>query len=160
MKTPYPRLRLYEVEKVGITVGLPLKDGFVLVLAEGRDLCCIVKDYSGCVEDEMKLTRKQVDWFLKRIQSALEEAEGFNTMFDGLAELLKGRDQRIKVNGLPMIADLGWRDVDKDVEAGVTLREIRVILQWRQDRQLAAIDKDNDPQFVMTTFVRRDQSGG
>ena len=27
-------------------------------------------------------------------------------------------------------------------------------------RQLAAIDKDNDPQFVMTTYVRRDQSGG
>lgn len=66
---------------------------------------------------------------------------------------------RIKVNDLPMTASLGWNDVDVDKEAGVTLREIRVTLQWRQDRSTGVLE-DMDPDFTMTTYVRRDQSGG
>ncbi|MBN1819016.1 MAG: prepilin-type N-terminal cleavage/methylation domain-containing protein [Sedimentisphaerales bacterium] len=66
---------------------------------------------------------------------------------------------KIKVNDLPMVATLSWKDVDNDTEANVTLREIRVLLQWRLDRRDDVIDAQ-DPQFEMATYVRRDQSAG
>ncbi|MBN1125852.1 MAG: prepilin-type N-terminal cleavage/methylation domain-containing protein [Sedimentisphaerales bacterium] len=66
---------------------------------------------------------------------------------------------KIRVNDLPMVASLSWQDVDKDEDAGVTLREIRVLLEWRQDRQDDTI-RTQDPAFEMTTYVRRDQSAG
>jgi len=65
----------------------------------------------------------------------------------------------IRVNDLPMFATLEWRDVDHDPEASVTLRQIQVHLRWRQDRTVGALD-DTDPDFTMTTYVRRDQSSG
>jgi len=66
---------------------------------------------------------------------------------------------RTRVNGLPMVVTLGWRDLESDSDAGVTLREIRTTVRWRQDRALGTI-RTSDPSFVMTTYVRRDQSAG
>lgn len=66
---------------------------------------------------------------------------------------------RIKVDNLPMTVYLDWKDVEKDDEAGVTLREISVEFRWRLDRTDGSI-RDYDPEYVMTTLVRRDQSSG
>ncbi|NLH17360.1 MAG: prepilin-type N-terminal cleavage/methylation domain-containing protein [Phycisphaerae bacterium] len=66
---------------------------------------------------------------------------------------------RIKVDNLPMTVYLDWKDVEKDEEAGVTLREISVEFRWRLDRTDGAI-RGQDPEYVMTTLVRRDQSSG
>ncbi len=65
----------------------------------------------------------------------------------------------VRVNDLPLYATLQWRDVEENTDAGVTLREIRVLLQWRRDRSVGATET-TDPDFAMTTYVRRDQSGG
>jgi len=65
----------------------------------------------------------------------------------------------VRVNDLPLYATLQWRDVEENTDAGVTLREIRVLLQWRRDRSVGAMEA-TDPDFAMTTYVRRDQSGG
>jgi hypothetical protein len=66
---------------------------------------------------------------------------------------------RIKVDNLPMAVYLQWKNVEQDVAAGVTLRELRVEFRWRVDRTDGAI-RDIDPEYVMTTLVRRDQSSG
>jgi prepilin-type N-terminal cleavage/methylation domain-containing protein len=66
---------------------------------------------------------------------------------------------RIKVDNLPMSVNLQWKNVEQDVTAGVTLRELRVEFRWRVDRTDGGI-RDIDPEYVMTTLVRRDQSSG
>ncbi len=66
---------------------------------------------------------------------------------------------RIKVDNLPMTVFLDWKDVEQDLEGGVTLREISVEFRWRLDRTDGSI-RENDPRYVMTTLVRRDQSSG
>jgi Tfp pilus assembly protein PilV len=65
----------------------------------------------------------------------------------------------VRVNDLPMYVTLQWQDVEEDTDAGVTLREICVQLKWRRDRSVGALEA-TDPDFAMTTYVRRDQSGG
>jgi Tfp pilus assembly protein PilV len=66
---------------------------------------------------------------------------------------------RIKVDNLPMSMNLQWKDVENDASAGVTLRELRVEFRWRVDRTDGAI-RTLDPEYIMTTLVRRDQSSG
>ena len=66
---------------------------------------------------------------------------------------------RIKVDNLSMAVNLQWKNVEQDLAAGVTLRELRVEFRWRVDRTDGAI-RDIDPEYVMTTLVRRDQSSG
>jgi prepilin-type N-terminal cleavage/methylation domain-containing protein len=77
----------------------------------------------------------------------------------GFAALQAADWYRIKVDNLPMSVNLQWKNVEQDVAAGVTLREIRVEFRWRVDRTDGAI-RDSDPEYVMTTLVRRDQSSG
>ena len=66
---------------------------------------------------------------------------------------------RIEVDNLPLAVNLQWKDVAQDAEADSTLRELRVELRWRTDRSDGSVG-DMDPQYVMTTLVRRDQSAG
>lgn len=66
---------------------------------------------------------------------------------------------RIVFNGFPMQARLWYTDLDSNVEAGVTLREIRVTIRWRRDYKNLE-PSAADPIFTSSTYVRRDQSGG
>ena len=77
----------------------------------------------------------------------------------GFAAMQAANWYRITVDNLPMAVYLQWTDVEQDVAAGVTLRELRVEFRWRVDRTDGAI-RDIDPEYVMTTLVRRDQSSG
>ena len=77
----------------------------------------------------------------------------------GFAAMQAADWYRIKVDNLPMSVHLQWKDVEQDVAACVTLRELRVEFRWRVDRADGAI-RDIDPEYVMTTLVRRDQSSG
>jgi prepilin-type N-terminal cleavage/methylation domain-containing protein len=65
----------------------------------------------------------------------------------------------ITVNQLPMTVNLQWQDVQVDADAGVGLRHLEVTVQWRLDYQEGEV-ADTDPSYVMTTYVRRDESEG
>ncbi len=77
----------------------------------------------------------------------------------GLEELSNSRIYRIRLNDFPMRVGLEHNDVEIDEAAGVTLREIRVVVRWRRDYKDLEPAGD-DPVFISTTYVRRDQSGG
>lgn len=66
---------------------------------------------------------------------------------------------KITFNDFPMQVELRHTDIDIDTAAGVTLREIRIIIRWRRDYADLS-PADSDPEFTTTTYVRRDQSGG
>jgi prepilin-type N-terminal cleavage/methylation domain-containing protein len=67
---------------------------------------------------------------------------------------------RVVVDDLPMYVRLEHRDVAHDSVASVTLREISVITRWRQDYKSIQPEADRDPSLILTTYVRRDASGG
>lgn len=66
---------------------------------------------------------------------------------------------RITVDDLPIYVELSHRDVAHDSVAAVTLRQISVITRWRRDYS-SLEPKSEDPSLVLTTYVRRDASGG
>lgn len=63
----------------------------------------------------------------------------------------------IATNQIPMVVTLQWQDVEYDAIAAVTLRQIQVTVQWRSDYQEGIIGP-NDPSYIMTTYVRKDES--
>lgn len=63
----------------------------------------------------------------------------------------------ITINQIPMTLDMQWQDVEYDAVAAVTLRQIQVTVQWRSDYQEGDVTND-DPIYVMTTYVRIDES--
>jgi prepilin-type N-terminal cleavage/methylation domain-containing protein len=63
----------------------------------------------------------------------------------------------ITINQLPVVVSLQWQDVEYDAVAAVTLRRIQITVQWRSDYQVGDVGP-NDPSYVMTTYVRRDES--
>jgi len=65
----------------------------------------------------------------------------------------------IEVDDLPMFVRLMHRDLDHDATAGVTLREISVVMRWRGDHSILEPDVDH-PHIVLATYVRLDASGG
>jgi len=65
----------------------------------------------------------------------------------------------ITVDDLLLYIRLMHRDIEQDDAAGVTLREISVIVRWRLDFS----DEEpqmNHPHLVLTTYVRLDASSG
>ena len=62
---------------------------------------------------------------------------------------------RIVVDDLPLYIRLKYRDVETDVSAGVTLREISVITRWRFDSS-GAEPEVTHPHLVLATYVRLD----
>lgn len=63
---------------------------------------------------------------------------------------------RINVDGLPMYVRLRYEDIDHDDVAGVTLREISVIVRWSPDYEDGQGPQASDPHLVLTTYVRLD----
>ena len=65
----------------------------------------------------------------------------------------------ITVDNLPMTLSLNWQDIEQDLLAMVTLRQIEVIIQWRSNYQTGNI-QDDDPIHVVSTYVRKEEAGG
>lgn len=71
----------------------------------------------------------------------------------------QGGFYRIEVDNLPMYIRLMHRDVETDESAGITLREISVIMRWRLD--FSALEPEEmHPHLVLTTYVRLDAAAG
>ena len=64
------------------------------------------------------------------------------------------------LNGIPMWITLWHQDRDVDTTAGITLREIRVTIQWKNDHSDGRPSLDLDPSYITATYVRRDEAGG
>lgn len=65
----------------------------------------------------------------------------------------------IEIDDLPMYIRLMHRDVETDESAGITLREISVIVRWRPD--FSSIEPEQThPHLVLTTYVRLDAAAG
>jgi prepilin-type N-terminal cleavage/methylation domain-containing protein len=60
------------------------------------------------------------------------------------------------IDGLTLHIAMSHSDVATDAVAGVTLREINVVVKWRKDLGTGAVD-NHDPGVNLTTYVRRDQ---
>jgi type II secretory pathway pseudopilin PulG len=74
--------------------------------------------------------------------------------------VISGTDKyQITVDELPMTVAIDWQNIEYDSVAIVTLRQIQATIQWRLDHKSGQI-RQNDPSYVMTTYVRRDESGG
>jgi prepilin-type N-terminal cleavage/methylation domain-containing protein len=66
---------------------------------------------------------------------------------------------KIEIDDLPMYIRLMHRDVETDASAGVTLREISVIVRWRLD--FSNVEPElTSPHLVLTTYVRLDAAAG
>lgn len=59
----------------------------------------------------------------------------------------------IAVDGITMHLTLSYDDVDVDEDAGVTLRQINVKVQWRKDYAAGELE-ENDPSIILTTYAR------
>lgn len=66
---------------------------------------------------------------------------------------------QLTVDGIPFYFRFSHQDIDTNAMTGVTLRELRVVVQWRSDYQ-QLIPVASDPISAYYTYVRRDQSGG
>ena len=77
----------------------------------------------------------------------------------GFSKNVPREDYAITVDDLPMVVTLNWQDVASDPLAMVTLREIEAVIQWRSDFQRGAV-RASDPQYVISTYVRKEESGG
>lgn len=65
----------------------------------------------------------------------------------------------IVVDELLMFVRLLHSDIAHDASAGVTLREISVVVRWRSD--FSQLEPEvHHPHIVLTTYVRLDASGG
>jgi prepilin-type N-terminal cleavage/methylation domain-containing protein len=60
------------------------------------------------------------------------------------------------IDGLPLYISFSSDDVGRDDFAGVTLRQINVVVRWNQNFGRGAATND-DPGVSLTTYVRRDQ---
>ena len=61
-----------------------------------------------------------------------------------------------KIDGLPLRITMSHDDKENDPTAGVTLRQISVLVRWRSDLGSGALS-DSDPSVNLITYVRRDQ---
>jgi prepilin-type N-terminal cleavage/methylation domain-containing protein len=83
--------------------------------------------------------------------------ENFSPVSLNVGFQTSGNSYLITTNQLPMTVSLQWQDVEYDAVAAVTLRQIQVTMRWRSDYQAGNI-RNNDPSYVMTTYVRIDES--
>ena len=62
----------------------------------------------------------------------------------------------ITVDGTKLHLTLSYNDVEVDEDAGVTLRQLNVKVQWRQDSGSGEIDTE-DPSITLSTYARLGQ---
>jgi len=70
----------------------------------------------------------------------------------GVGATLNNAAYAITVDNVPMWLILRWKDVDNDPIVGITLRELAIIIKWREGSDV--------PPIILTTYVRLDASGG
>lgn len=61
----------------------------------------------------------------------------------------------IKIDGISLHLTLSYADVEADEDAGVTLRQINVKVQWRSDYGSGSVSAD-DPSITLSTYARLD----
>jgi len=88
-----------------------------------------------------------------------DENFDLRTLEMGFTKSPDSNDYRITVDGLPMTVSLKWSNVEQNAAAMVTLRQIEATIRWRSDRQNGTLGS-NDPMYVISTYVRRDEAGG
>jgi Tfp pilus assembly protein PilV len=81
-----------------------------------------------------------------------------STLGLGFAKPIGGEDcdYIITVDGVKMYMTLAYNDVEVDTDSGITLRELDVTTQWRNDGGSAAPGA-SDPSIFMATYARRGQ---
>lgn len=62
--------------------------------------------------------------------------------------------------GIPMRISLHWQNVDSDVIAKVTLRELSVTVRFYVEASEESGESEYIPPVILTTYVRIDASGG
>lgn len=77
----------------------------------------------------------------------------------GFVKNKKRNDYNVTIEGLQMRVALNWEDIEQDEMAMVTLRQIEAVIQWRSDYQQDEV-RDNDPSYIISTYVRKDEAGG
>lgn len=77
----------------------------------------------------------------------------------GFAKDAKGGDYNITVDGLKMLVSLDYSDIEQDTVAMITLRQIECEVRWRSDFKPDTV-RTEDPRYVISTYVRKDEAGG
>lgn len=77
----------------------------------------------------------------------------------GFVKNKKRNDYNVTIEDLQMRVALNWEDIEQDEMAMVTLRQIEAVIQWRSDYQQDEV-RDNDPSYIISTYVRKDEAGG
>jgi len=77
----------------------------------------------------------------------------------GFVKNKKRNDYKVTIEDLQMRVALNWKDIEQDEMAMVTLRQIEAVIQWRSDYQQDDV-RDNDPSYIISTYVRKDEAGG
>lgn len=88
-----------------------------------------------------------------------DENFDLTTLQMGFSKSVSTDDYRVTIDGVPMSVTLDWQDIDNDPLAMVTLRQIETAIRWRSNFQPGAV-QDSDPRYVISTYVRKEESGG
>lgn len=97
------------------------------------------------------------DWKSRGGEESYDPAE----LNMGITSAARGEPvYRVTMNGFPMWITLWHQDMMADGSAGVTLRQIRVTVQWKREDAQEKPSLETDPTYVTATYVRRDEAGG
>ena len=77
----------------------------------------------------------------------------------GFEATMASNQYQITVNELPLTVGLRWQNVIVDAAAATGLRQLEITVRWRMDYRQGTVS-DTDPTYVITTYVRRDESEG
>lgn len=129
-----------------LSVGAMMYQYFAMRLAMRAKAEIIVARTARLILDNWKKTGGDENFDLSELDPAFTAASGTDKY-------------QITIDDLPMTAEISWQDIDTDNQALVTLRQIQTTIRWRLDYQDGQI-RENDPSYVIATYVRRDESGG
>lgn len=78
----------------------------------------------------------------------------------GVGAPLHNEAYAITVDDVPLQIVLRWYDVETDETAQITLRELEVALKFDEAENVSGSLAAYNPAIVLTSYVRRDASGG
>ena len=79
---------------------------------------------------------------------------------NGLGSALNEKVYGITVDNVSMGIVLKWKDIDNDSTAQMTLRQLTVIVKFEEEAGITANLSAHNPAIVLTTYTRRDATGG
>lgn len=78
----------------------------------------------------------------------------------GFTESDSSDGYEITVDNLPMYMILSNSTVEQEEEAQVTLRQIIVQVNWRNDHRTPSVQEGENSSIILTAYIRGDASGG